>query len=117
MRVASGIFCVMMLGFTAVQYNDPDKWVWIAIYGITAFWSGVAAWAPAGLARPPLAPLFGASFVAGLAALAWFWPQTTDWWLPATWRSTETAREEMGILIVIVALIVAGVPALRRRLR
>ncbi|MBT3544703.1 MAG: hypothetical protein HN488_05085 [Saprospiraceae bacterium] len=30
------IFAILFILFAAVQYNDPDPWIWIIIYGIVA---------------------------------------------------------------------------------
>ena len=46
MRYVNGFFCVLMVLFTVVQYNDPDAILWILIYGLTAVWAGLAAFRP-----------------------------------------------------------------------
>lgn len=30
------IFAILFILFAVVQYNDPDPWIWIVIYGIVA---------------------------------------------------------------------------------
>ena len=32
MKVFNLIFCFIFIGFAALQYNDPDPYVWIPIY-------------------------------------------------------------------------------------
>ena len=46
MRYLNGFFCVIMILFVAVQYNDPDYAIWMVIYGISAICAGVAALRP-----------------------------------------------------------------------
>ena len=41
MRVFALLMVVMFLGFAAVQYNDPDPYIWIPIYLFPAFVSGL----------------------------------------------------------------------------
>ncbi|MCA6079161.1 transmembrane 220 family protein [Fulvivirga sedimenti] len=36
MKAIKIILALLFLLFAVVQYNDPDPWLWIAIYGITA---------------------------------------------------------------------------------
>ncbi|WMJ75473.1 transmembrane 220 family protein [Cytophagaceae bacterium ABcell3] len=36
MKYLSLLFFVMFVGFCAVQYNDPDPYVWVPIYGYAA---------------------------------------------------------------------------------
>ena len=43
MKVFNIISCVLFIVFAALQYNDPDPWVWIAIYGYTAVLCYLAA--------------------------------------------------------------------------
>ena len=33
MKVFNAIFAVLFLGFTALQFNDPDPYLWVPIYG------------------------------------------------------------------------------------
>ena len=33
----------VLIVFAMLQYNDPDALLWIAIYGVAAFWCAVAA--------------------------------------------------------------------------
>ena len=116
MRVANGIFCAVLILFAVAQYNDPDALLWAGIYGLAAFWSGVAALRPELLtARPTLRALLGLSFVAGLAGLAWYWPDTPNWWLREIWWESETSREGRGMMIVVGALCLAGASVLLRR--
>ena len=43
MRYLNGFFCILLILFAAVQYNDPDFALWFSIYAMAAAWAGVAA--------------------------------------------------------------------------
>ena len=115
MRIANAIFGAVLILFAVVQYNDPDALLWGAIYGLAAFWSGVAALRPGLFASRPLGALLGACLAAGFAGLAWYWPDTPNWWVKEVWWETETAREGMGMMIVVAALCLAAAGAFLRR--
>lgn len=110
MRYVNGLFCALLALFALVQYNDPDFIVWLAIYGIAAFWCGIAAFRTdtfrdSGTMR-------GAFWICfGLAALGtvYYWP--TVW---ADWIHVEETREGIGMWIVMAGMIAAAL-GLRRR--
>ena len=54
MRYVNGFFCVLLVLFAIVQYNDPDAILWILIYGVPAVWAGLAAFRPARFAHNSL---------------------------------------------------------------
>jgi hypothetical protein len=37
MRIFNLVFCILFIIFAALQYNDPDPYVWMPIYGAAAF--------------------------------------------------------------------------------
>lgn len=117
MRYLNGFFCVIMILFVAVQYNDPDYAFWMVIYGIPAVWAGVAALRPAVLARD----LYTAGLVlitaAAVAGTVYYWPTMPGWWRKDVWWIEETAREGMGMMIVTVTLLVVLFTAWRARSR
>lgn len=43
MKIFNIICCVLFILFAGLQYNDPDPWLWIAIYGYTAVLCYLAA--------------------------------------------------------------------------
>lgn len=43
MKVFNIIFCFLFLVFAGLQYNDPDPYVWVPIYGYGAFCCFMAA--------------------------------------------------------------------------
>ncbi len=117
MRYLNGFFCVIMILFVVVQYNDPDYAYWMAIYGIPAFWTGVAALRPAVLRRRVYASGLVLTTVAAAAGMVYHWPKTPGWWRQETWWDDELAREGMGMMIVTLVLLVVLLTAWRARPR
>ncbi|MEC5292277.1 transmembrane 220 family protein [Aurantimonas sp. C2-6-R+9] len=114
MRVINGVFCVILVLFVAVQYNDPDAPLWMLMYGVAAFWCGAAAFRPFWLAHSPARELLASSVVIGLALMVWYWPETPGFWKEEVWWNTETAREGMGVMIAFAGVVVAAIPLLKR---
>ena len=115
MRYVNGFFCVLLVLFMIVQYNDPDAILWILIYGSTAVWAGLAAFRPASFAHSqPLLVAFGVTLVAIAGGAIYDWPQSiADWWQNEVVRATmspgyEVVREGLGLIIATVALLVVA---------
>lgn len=115
MRIVNGILCVLLILFVLVQYNDPDGPLWAVIYGVGALWCGAVALRPHAVRRSPFSLAFGATLAAAIGGMTWYWPDTPHWWWQEVWWETETAREGMGMMIVVVALLLAGLTALKAR--
>jgi hypothetical protein len=111
MRYVNGFFCVLLVLFTIVQYNDPDAILWILIYGIPAIWAGLAAYRPARFAHSqPLLVAFGVTFAAIAAGMIYDWPRSiADWW------DNEVVREGLGLIIATAALLVVAYTLWRTR--
>lgn len=107
MRFVSAVFCLLMILFMAVQYNDPDALYWIVIYGVAALWCGVAAFKPIVFSNPLWRRLLLATMVLAVVGVVWHWPRTPGFWQQEVWWVTETAREGMGMMIALLAVIVA----------
>jgi hypothetical protein len=119
LRVVNIVLCLLMLLFIAVQYNDPDGLMWMAIYLVPAVWALLAAINPFAIGQGLLKTLLLLTIVASLAAMFYYWPKTSGWWKQEVWWEVETAREGMGMMIVSVVLLVAlfsGMRAVRARL-
>ena len=108
MRILNGVLAAVLLLFAAVQFNDLDGVFWAAVYALAALWCGLSAIRPAIYAWAPAQGLFALSALAALVGLFWFWPTTPGWWKQDVWWNTETAREGMGMMIIVVALVCAG---------
>ena len=109
MRYLNMILCLMMIGFTAVQYNDPDALLWIVYYGIPAALAWMAAFRPDLLQTPKWTRISQACVVVWLGLVIFYWPEMPNFWRKEVFMAEETAREGMGLMIawgvvVIVAL-------------
>lgn len=109
MRYLNMLLCLMMIGFTAVQYNDPDALLWIAYYGIPAALAWMAAFRLDLLQTPKWTRVLQASGVVWLGLVIFYWPEMPNFWRKEVFSVEETAREGMGLMIawgvvVIVAL-------------
>ncbi|MEM7746222.1 MAG: transmembrane 220 family protein [Pseudomonadota bacterium] len=114
MRIVNGVLAIFLALFALAQVNDPDGVFWAAVYGAGALWCLVAALKPAMGAFGPIRLVFGLTLVASIVGTAWFWPKTSGWWRQDVWWETETAREGMGMMILLICLVVAGLVILRR---
>lgn len=106
MRIVSGVFCIMMVLFTLVQFNDPDALHWAFIYGVAALWCGVAAYRPELVSGVQINRLLMICIALAAIATVWYFPKTPKFWQTEVWWVTETAREGMGMMIALIALIV-----------
>ncbi len=108
MRIVCLLMFLLMLLFMGVQYNDPDGPLWIGIYCMPALWLLLAAVRPEWLAIQSVKLLFLLCLVGAVAGMVYFWPTTPQWWTKDVWWETETAREGMGMMIVLLVLLIAA---------
>ena len=113
MRVFNGVLCALLILFAIVQYNDPDGLFWFAVYGVGAIWCLLAALRSTLLDRAAVRGLFFFTCIAALAGTVWFWPTDEQWWMQEVWWNAETAREGMGMMIILVCLAAAAAVVLR----
>jgi membrane protein YdbS with pleckstrin-like domain len=116
MRYLNMLLGLAMLGFVAVQYNDPDGWLWAIYYIVPAAWAFLAA--------------FRLDLVRSTQGKRWLWACVAVWlglvifyWptMPGFWRREvfmvevegEGAREGMGLMIAWATLLVAWFSARR----
>jgi len=114
MRYLNLLLGVLMLLFAAVQYNDPDAPLWIAIYMVPAAWAFAAALRLPQVRSSTGTRLLWASVAAGVATVVYYWPTTPGFWHKDVWWVEETAREGMGVMIGLVVLLVVLFSALRK---
>ncbi|MEM7522839.1 MAG: transmembrane 220 family protein [Pseudomonadota bacterium] len=114
MRILNGVLACVLILFAVVQYNDPDGVFWAVVYGVGVIWCAVAAFR-AGVFTTPVYFAYLACFAAGVAGVVWFWPRTPNFWLQDVWWETETAREGMGMMILFLCLVAAGIVARKAR--
>jgi Transmembrane family 220, helix len=115
LRLLNLLLCLLMLGFAAVQYNDPDWWLWVFYYLVPAFWAFIAGFRHRVFQAVQWLGWLWISVV-GWAGLVWYyWPQMPNFWLKQVWMQEETAREGMGLMIALGVLLVALLTAYRKR--
>ena len=107
MRYLLLALCALMVLFAVVQYNDPDGLWWGAIYMIPAIFAAVAALWPATLGSGAGRISIMAAIAGAIVGMVHYWPQTTEFWRVDVWWHTETAREGMGMMIVLVVLAIS----------
>ncbi len=115
MRYVHIVLGLLMVAFAAVQYNDPDALLWVAIYLVPAAWAFAAAFRLAQVRSPAGTWLLWLSVVLGVATTAYYWPTVPGFWRKDTWWVEETAREGMGVMIGCAVLLIVLATALRRK--
>jgi hypothetical protein len=115
MRYVHIVLGLLMVAFAAVQYNDPDALLWIAIYLIPAAWAFAAAFRPARVASVAGERLLWTTVAAGIGATVFYWPTMPEFWRKDVWWVEETAREGMGVMIALGVLVVVLAATLLRR--
>jgi hypothetical protein len=108
MRVLNIVLGLMMVGFTGVQYNDPDMPQWVLMYAIPAIWMyAVTFRLQAVKASPDIMRLLWASAIFYIVAMIFLWPAMPNFWRKEVWIVEETAREGMGVMIALGVVLVA----------
>lgn len=114
MKIFNLIFCVIFVLFAALQYNDPDPYIWIPIYGYAA----VLCWLAFRSRYYPKAYLFGTVIFLLYAVYLFFTKNgVLDWFeehnaenLVQTMKAEkpwiEDTREFGGLLILIVVMLI-----------
>lgn len=109
--VISGVLALMFVAFAVVQYNDPDPWTWVAIYGLMVglLIANIFRRLPGGVSLLPM--------VAALVGCYFLWP---DQYIGLTGKmdsrpAVELARESLGLLICALACLYVGVRSWMRR--
>lgn len=114
MRILHFILMMFMILFMAVQYNDPDGLLWIAIYSVPAIWCAVAAFWRPGLAGPKAGSALMLCLAGSVALTVYYWPATPRFWRQDVWWEVETAREGMGMMIVTMVLLLVAAEFIRQ---
>lgn len=117
MRYVNILLGGLMVLFAAVQYNDPDALLWIAIYLIPAAWAFAAAFRLQQVRSATGTTLLWITLAAGLAATLYYFPQTPGFWRKDVWWVDEEAREGMGMMIGFAVLLVVAATRLTARNR
>jgi hypothetical protein len=124
MKIFNIIFCLLFVLSAALQYNDPDPYLWMPIY----LYGAVLCWLAFKNKFYPKAYLFGIIAYLGYGIYLFFTKDGVWDWITkhnaediaATMKAetpwVEDAREFFGLLILIVALLVNYIYA-RKRLK
>lgn len=114
MKFFNYFFCFVFIVFAALQYNDPDPYVWIPIY----MYAAVLCWLAARGKTYPGAYWLGIAVYAAYAAFLFFTRNgVLDWaeehhaeslvqQMKADKPWIEDTREFGGLLILIVVLLI-----------
>lgn len=112
MKVFNIIFCLLFIVFAALQYNDPDPYIWMPIY----LYAAVLCWLAAKGRYFTKAYLLGiAAYLIYAAYLAFVKNGLLDWisqhhaeniaeTMKAEQPWIEQSREFFGLIILIVVL-------------
>lgn len=125
MRIFNLLFCLLFVISAGLQYNDPDPYVWIPIYGYGA----VLCWLAFSNKYYPRAYLAG--IIVYLAYAIWLFFTSDGVWDWITKHNAENiaqtmkaerpwiedTREFFGLLILVFVLLVDYLYAKKRRLR
>ena len=114
MRIFNLVFCLLFIFSAALQYNDPDPYIWVPIY----MYGAVLCWYAFKDKYYPKAYLFGVIVYIVYAIGLFFWKNgVLDWVnkhhaedIAATMKADkpwiEETREFFGLLILIVVLLI-----------
>ncbi|NQW00621.1 MAG: hypothetical protein HQ483_13035 [Rhodospirillales bacterium] len=108
MKYVNILFCVMMVLFIGVQYNDPDGLMWAFIYLVPALWAALAGFRLNHVLGNRAFSALAVSVLGTLVLMGYYWPSTPGFWHKDVWWETETAREGMGMMIASLVMLVAA---------
>ena len=91
MKIASAIMAMLFIAWAAFQYNDPDPFLWILVYGVAALVSVLYL-----IKRLPLA--FPAAFFALCVVWALYLSTRITYEPPLI--AIEEWREMMGLVVI-----------------
>ena len=106
--IARIIIGILFLVFAAVQYNDPDPWIWILAYAVVG---GICLWDVQYSISKPI--IFGLTILFAIAT-AWYIPLLMNWFeegmpsiigeMKAATPHIEWMREFLGLLLCTLTL-------------
>lgn len=123
MKIFNLVFCILFVLSAALQYNDPDPYVWIPLY----MYGAVLCWLAFRNKYYPQAYLFGNLVYLAYAVYLFFTKDgVLDWinehdaeGIAQTMKATkpwiEDAREFFGLLILVVVLLINYIYAKRKK--
>ncbi|PCJ61390.1 MAG: hypothetical protein COA73_07460 [Candidatus Hydrogenedentota bacterium] len=93
-QIVSIVMFTLMVIAIAVQYNDPDGWIWMLIYSYATVVSGLAIWKKYSYL----------SVIGGVGYLGGFFYLMPDSF--RGWYTNEMAREALGLLFCAIWMVV-----------
>ncbi|MEP7257603.1 MAG: transmembrane 220 family protein [Flavitalea sp.] len=114
MKIFNIIFCILFILFAALQYNDPDPYIWMPIY----LYAAGICWLAFRGKYYPLASLAGVAIYAIYAVYLFFARDGVEDWITehhgediaGTMKAStpwiEDTREFFGLVILIVVLLI-----------
>lgn len=106
MRILYFFICLVFVLFAGWQYNDPDPYIWIPIYGFVALTYGLAAWnrpLPFRVLLSGLAILF--VFMLSYVPDVWHWIQMGEPSIVESMKAerpwVELTREGLGLMLCV----------------
>lgn len=102
MKIFSYLFLLVFTLFALFQWNDPDPYLWIPIYGFSAYTSYCAAnkyYNPMLLSLLILAYLIGAIYLFPFQVSTWISMEQKAKSLQMNMPFIEEARESLGLII------------------
>ncbi|MEM7045285.1 MAG: transmembrane 220 family protein [Pseudomonadota bacterium] len=106
MRAVNALFCLVLLLFAVVQYNDPDFLFWSILYALAALWCGLAAAMPEVLTTHGiLRASFLVCLIGALVGTVYYWPTGKAWWMKDVIWNDEAVREGLGMVIITAGLL------------
>jgi hypothetical protein len=117
MRYLNMLLGLVMLGFAAVQYNDPDVLLWVVYYAVPAAWAFLAAFRLDLVRSANGMRWLGVSVALWLGLVIFYWPPMPGFWRREVFMvevAGEAAREGMGLMIAWVVLLLAMFSARRK---
>ena len=124
MKVFNLLFCLLFVFSAALQYNDPDPYIWMPIY----MYGAILCWLVFRNKYYPKAYLIGIAVYIVYAIGLFFWKNgVLDWVtkhnaedIAATMKAEkpwiEETREFFGLLILVVVLLVNYFYSRKRRI-
>lgn len=88
MRIPALLMSLLFFGFAALQFNDPDPWIWTSVYGLPALLSLLHA-----RGRPIL--WFALTGCCVYLLMAYYWAPNFE----GRFIDNEEAREAAGLLM------------------
>ncbi len=100
-RIVSGIMLPMFLMSIAVQYNDPDGWVWMLIYAFPALLAILGLMNEVSVAAIPMSAIFtvGAAILMPWNELGLFGEYVSQWHMKNS--NAEYMREALGLFVCV----------------